>query len=131
MRSTSLFARPVVCAFCVVGFALVLSLGCGTTTHDPKATFGTSFTPPALNAIDPNTVPVNSTPFVMTLNGHNFGRDAIVFWNNVPHMARFVSSTQLQVSVTADDLTIFGLVQVYVQTAGMTSNTVDFDVTAN
>lgn len=131
MRSTSLFARPTVCAFCVVGFALALSLGCGTTTHDPKATFGTSFTPPALNAIDPNTVPVNSTPFVITLNGRNFGRDAIVFWHNVPHMARFVSSTELQVSVTADDLTIFGLVQVYVQTGGMTSNTVDFDVTAN
>jgi hypothetical protein len=131
MRSTSLFARPVVCAFCVVGFALALSLGCGTTTHDLKATFGTSFTPPALNAIDPATVPVNSTPFVLTLKGHNFGRDAIVFWHNVPHTARFVSSTELQVSVTADDLTIFGLVQVYVQTGGMTSNTVDFDVTAN
>jgi hypothetical protein len=131
MRSTSLFARPMVCAFCVVGFALALSLGCGTTPHDLKATFGTSSTPPALNAIDPHTVPVNSTPFVLTLNGHNFGRDAIVFWNNAPHMARFVSSTELQVSVTADDLTIFGLVQVYVQTGGMTSNTVDFDVTAN
>jgi IPT/TIG domain len=131
MRSTNLFARPVVCAFCVVGFALALSLGCGTNTHDQKATFGTSFTPPALNAIDPATVPVNSTPFVMTLKGHNFGRDAIVFWHNVPHTARFVSSTELQVSVTADDLTIFGLVQVYVQTGGMTSNTVDFDVTAN
>ena len=65
MRSTSLFARPIVCAFWVVGFALALSLGCGTTTHDLKATFGTSFTPPALHAIDPNTVPVNSTPFVM------------------------------------------------------------------
>jgi hypothetical protein len=131
MRSTGLFARPMFCAFCVVGFALTLSLGCGTATHDLKATFGTSFTAPALNAIAPNTVPVNSSPFVMTLNGHNFGRDAIVFWNNVPHMARFVSSTELQVSVTADDLTIFGLVQVYVQSGGMTSNTVDFDVTAN
>ena len=41
-----------------------------------------------------------------------------VFWHNIPHMARFVSSTELQVSVTADDLTIFGLVQVYVQTGG-------------
>lgn len=131
MRSTSLFARPVICAFCVVGFAVALSLGCGTTTHDLKATFGTSFTPPALNAIDPSTVPLNSSPFVMTLNGHNFGRDAVVFWQNVPHTARFVSSTELEVSVTAEDLTIFGLVQVYVQTGGMTSNTVDFDVTAN
>lgn len=131
MRSTTRFARPMVCAFCIAGFAVVLSLGCGTTTHDQKAAFGTSFTPPALNALDPHTVPVNSTPFVMTLHGQNFGGDAIVFWNNVPHMARFVSSTELNVSITADDLTIFGLVQVYVQTAGMTSNTVDFDVTAN
>lgn len=131
MRSTRLFARPMVYAFCVVGFALVLSVGCGTATHDLKATFGTGFTPPALNALDPNTVPVNSTPFVMTLNGHNFNRDAVVFWNNVPHTALFVSSTELQVSITADDLTIFGLVQVYVQTSGMTSNTVHFDVTAN
>jgi len=131
MRFARLFVRRMVCAFCVVGFALVLSLGCGTTTHGPKDTFGTSFTPPALNAMDPNTVPAHSTPFVMTLNGHNFAPDAIVFWNNVPHVARFVSSTQLQVSITADDLTIFGLVQVYVRTAGRTSNTVDFDVTAN
>jgi hypothetical protein len=131
MRSTSLIARPMVYAFCVVGFAVVLSVGCGTATHDLKATFGTSVTPPALKALDPNTVPVNSTPFVMTLNGHNFNRDSVVFWNNVPHTARFVSPTELQVSITADDLTIFGQVQVYVQTSGMTSNTVDFDVTAN
>ena len=109
---------------------VALTVGCGASGHDPKATFGTSFNPPALTALEPNTVPVNSTPFVMIVNGNNFGRDAIVFLNNVPHMARFVSPTQLQISVTADDLTIFGLVQVYVQTVGMTSNTVDFDVTA-
>jgi IPT/TIG domain len=117
MRSASLF------------LVVALTLGCGT--RDPKTMFGTSFNPPALTMLEPGTVPVNSTPFVMTVNGNNFGRDAVVFWNNVPHTARFLSPTQLQVSVTADDLTIFGLVQVYVQTAGMTSNTVDFDVTAN
>ena len=112
------------CLFLVV----VLSLGCGT--RDPKTMFGSSFNPPALTALTPGTVPVNSTPFVLTVNGNNFGRDAVVFWNNVPHLARFLSSTQLQVQITADDLTIFGLVPVYVQTAGLTSNTVDFDVTA-
>lgn len=107
---------------------VVLSVGCGT--RDPKTTFSTSFNPPALTALAPNTVPVNSTPFVLTVTGNNFGVDAIVFWNNVPHTARFLSPTQLQVSVTADDLTIFGQVPVYVQTAGMKSNTVNFDVTA-
>lgn len=109
---------------------VALTVGCGASGHDPKATFGTSFNPPALTALAPNTVPVNSTPFVLTVTGNNFGSDAIVFWNNAPHMARVMSATQLQVSVTADDLTIFGQVPVYVQTAGMKSNTVNFDVTA-
>ena len=108
---------------------VALTLGCGT--RDPKTMFGTRFNPPALMALAPNAAPVNSSPFVLTVTGSNFGRDAIVFWNNVPHSSRFLSSTQLQVSLTADDLTSFGLVQVFVQTAGMTSNTVDFDVTAN
>ena len=108
---------------------VALTLGCGT--RDPKTMFGTSFNPPAVMSLAPNTAPVNSSPFVLTVTGHNFGRDAIVFWNNVPHTARFLSQTQLQVSVTADDLTTFGLIQVFVQTAGLTSNTVDFDVTAN
>jgi hypothetical protein len=120
---------PMLRAFRKLGLVLALTLGCGT--RDPKTTFSTSFNPPALATLEPSTVPVNSQPFVLTVNGHNFGRDAIVFWNNVPHNARFLSPTQLQVSVTADDLTIFGLVQVYVQTAGMRSNTLDFDVTAN
>jgi len=109
---------------------VALTVGCGASGRDPKATFGTSFNPPALTVLDPNTVPVNSTPFVMTLNGANFGADAIVFWNRVPHTARVLSRTQLQVSITNDDLTTFGLVPVYVQTAGMTSNTVTFSVTA-
>ncbi len=139
MRSASLFRCPtlrprpgkLLRAFRNLGFvlAVVFPLGCGT--RDPKILFGTSFNPPALTTLEPATVPVNSTPFVLTVNGKNFGADAVVFWNNVPNMARFMSSTQLQVSITADDLTTFGLVKVYVQTAGMTSNTVDFDVTAN
>lgn len=113
-----------------VGFAVIFTLGCGTSMRDPKVGFGTSFTPPALMSLAPNSVPVNSTPFVMTVTGNNFGRDAVVFWNNVPQSTRFVSATQLQVSITADDLMQFGLAHVYVRTAAMTSNTVDFEVTA-
>jgi hypothetical protein len=108
---------------------VVLTLGCGT--RDPKTMFGTSFNPPALTALAPNSVPVNSVPFVMTVNGKNFGTDAILFWNNIPHFTRFVSADELQVSITSDDLSQFGLAHVYIQTGGRTSNTVDFDVTAN
>jgi hypothetical protein len=122
MRST--------CLLLAVVFSLVFSLACGTPGVNPNVSFGTHFSPPALTMLEPNTVPVNSTPFVMTVNGQNFGADSIVFWNNVPQSTRFMSATQLQVSITANDLTTFGLIQVHVQTAGQTSNTVTFDVTA-
>ena len=109
---------------------LVFTLGCGTPGRDPKVSFTTNFSPPALTTLVPNTVPVNSSPFVLTVNGNNFGRDAIVFWNSVPQRTSFVSATELQVSITVEDLTTFGFAQVFVQTAGLTSNTVDFNVTA-
>jgi hypothetical protein len=110
--------------------AVLLTVSCGSPMHDPKVAFGTNFSPPALTTLEPNIVPVNSTPFVMIVNGNNFGRDAVVFWNHVPQSTRFVSNTQLQVAITADDLTQFGMAQVYVLTGGLTSNTVDFNVTA-
>jgi outer membrane usher protein FimD/PapC len=122
MRSASLWL--------VVVFFVVFTWGCGTPGRDPKVTFTTNFSPPALTTLEPNTVPVNSSPFAMIVNGNNFGRDAIVFWNNVPQRTLFVSSTQLQVSITVEDLMQFGFAQVFVQTAGLTSNTVDFNVTA-
>jgi hypothetical protein len=109
--------------------AILVTVGCGTAgMHDPK--FSTSFTPPALMELSPSTVPVNSTPFVMTVNGNNFGTDAVVFWNDMPQNTRFVSSKQLLVSITDTDLTQFGLAHVFVRTAGLTSNTLDFDVSA-
>ena len=110
--------------------AVVLTLGCGTAGRDPKVTFSANFSPPALTTLVPSTVPVNSSPFTMTVSGNNFGADAIVFWNGVPQATRFVSPTQLQVLITVQDLSVFGFVQVYVQTAGLTSNAVDFNVSA-
>jgi hypothetical protein len=110
--------------------AVVFSVGCGSAMHDPKVTFGTNFNPPALTTLVPNTVPVNSSPFVMTVNGNNFGADAVVFWNNVPQSTRFLSATELQVVLTVADLEQFGMAHVYVQTGGLTSNTVDFNVAA-
>ena len=120
--------KSVICgSFLVV---LAFTLACGTAMHDPKVTFGTSFNPPGLTTLEPTAAPVNSSPFTLIVTGKNFGLDAVVFWNNTPQSTRFVSDAQLQVAITVEDLTQFGLAQVYVQTAGLTSNTVNFDVTA-
>lgn len=111
--------------------AILLTVGCGAPgIRDPKVTFGTGFSPPAVMALSPSTVPVNSTPFIMTVSGNNFGTDAVVFWNNMPQSTRFLSSTQLLVAITDADLTQFGLAHVFVRTGGLTSNTLDFDVSA-
>jgi hypothetical protein len=112
--------------------ASLLTLGCGLggpASHDPH-TVVALFAPPAVTTLIPNSVPVNSVAFTMTINGSNFTTDAVVFWNNAPQFTTFVTSNQLMVAVTAEDLMFWGMVPVYVRTGGMNSNTVDFDVAA-
>jgi IPT/TIG domain len=114
---------------CVLLMSL-LTLACGAGSGAPSrglhAAF--AFTPPAIAALSPNSQPVNSAPFAMTVTGTNFGTDAVVFWNGNPQQTMFVSSTQLLVAITDTDLLFTGLVHVFVRSGGMNSNTVDFDV---
>jgi hypothetical protein len=119
------------------GFLLVslLAIGCGTPglNHDPAGHDPLKvvvFSPPAISELIPNSVPVNSVPFTMTVNGSNFGTDSLVFWQGTPQSTFFVTSSQLLVKVTDTDLDFMGLVPIYVLTGGQNSNTVDFDVTA-
>jgi hypothetical protein len=108
-----------------------LGVGCGagtrTPSNDPRAGFG--FSPPSINALTPNSSPVNSVPFTMTIQGSNFGTDAVVFWNGTAQHTTFISSSQLLVTVTDTDLMFAGLTQVFVRTGGLNSNTLDFNVT--
>ena len=114
-----------------IGFLLLglVTLGCGNGpgNHDPRMV-ATGFSPPAITELTPNTVPVNSVPFTMTINGGNFGTDTVVFWNGNPQFTTFITAQQIMVAVTANDLNFWGQVPVYVRTGGMNSNTVDFSV---
>jgi hypothetical protein len=106
----------------------LFSLGCGNAAGgDPFVTTG-NVAPPAIAALTPNSVPVNSVSFSMAINGSNFHTDAVVFWHGTPRFTRFVSATQLLVTVTQVDLQYAGLVPIYVRTSGQNSNTVDFNV---
>ena len=116
--------------FTGLSLAILLTVGCGAGGRDPNTTFGIGFTPPALMELTPKSVPVNSVPFTLIVNGANFGPDAVVFWNDAPQSTRFLSPQQLQVAVTEADLMQFGLAHIFVRTGGLNSNTVDFDVTA-
>jgi IPT/TIG domain len=116
----------------VLRLAVLVMIGCGAGSgnRDPGIKLAVPPLPPAIAELAPNSVRVNSVPFIMTVNGVNFGTDSIVFWNGVPHTTTVVTSKQLMVALPDTDLNIFGLVPLFVRTAGLNSNTVDFDVTA-
>jgi hypothetical protein len=112
--------------------ASLMMIGCGNGSmgkSDPP-TMGTVFAPPAITQLSPTSVPVDSVPFVLTVNGSNFNTDAVVFFSGVAQHTVFITSGQLMVNLTPTDLQFTGLAPVYVRTLGQNSNTVDFDVTA-
>jgi hypothetical protein len=116
-RFTSLF---------IVLFAFI---GCGTNSGtNTHSLVGSGLFPPAVTFLEPQTAPVDSVAFSMTIVGNNFGPDAIVFWNGIPAHTTPVNSQQLIADITVEDLQIAGFVPVYVRTQGQNSNTVNFDV---
>ena len=115
--------------YCVLLLISLFCIGCGSPSanHDPLRV--SMFAPPAITTLTPNSVPVNSVPFTMTVNGSNLGTDAVVFWNGSPLSTRFVTSSQVFAQLQPTNLQFAGLVPVYVRTGGLNSNTVDFKVT--
>jgi hypothetical protein len=111
----------------------IMMIGCGSGSRDPNGMNGTlkgfGFSPPSITTLTPNSVPVNSVPFTMTITGQNFGTDAIAFWNGTPVFTRFVSSGEVMADLTSTNLMFAGPVHVYVRSGGLNSNTVNFDVT--
>jgi hypothetical protein len=123
--------QEVVMRYFGLVLASLLLIGCGTSgsSHgDPAKVFISS--PPSIAELTPGSVPVNSVPFTMTINGGNFLPDAVAFWQGTPQSTLFVTPNQLSVKLTNTDLTFMGMVPVYVRTGGQNSNTVDFEVTA-
>jgi hypothetical protein len=123
--------QEVVMRYFGLVLASLLLIGCGTpgsSKSDPLREFVSS--PPSIAELTPGSVPVNSVPFTMTINGSNFLPDAVVFWQGTPQSTLFVTPNQLMVKLTDTDLMFMGMVPVYVRTGGQNSNTVDFEVTA-
>ena len=110
---------------------ILCTAGCGAGygNRDQNLHLGVALSTPSIAVLTPNSVPVNSVPFTVTINGNNFGTDAIVFWNGTPLRTIFISSSQLMADLSPTDLMFVGLVRVSVRTGGKNSNTVTFDVT--
>jgi hypothetical protein len=79
-------------------------------THD-MGTASAELTPgtaPILTSITPASVTVGSGGFTLTLSGSNFLPTSKVLWNGSPRPAKFDSSSQLEATISAQDVLFLG-----------------------
>ena len=75
------------------------------TIFNPQATIST---------LTPNTAQVGTPSFTLTVDGVNFVSGAMIRWNGQPKSTTFISNSQLQSTITTEDLAVSGEINVSV-----------------
>lgn len=88
---------------------------------------------PSITSLSPSSLTVGASPQNLTINGTGFISTSAVTFNGIARIATYVSSTQLTISLTADDLATadsFPVVVTNPAPGGGPSNSVNFTVLA-
>lgn len=86
---------------------------------------------PAITDLNPDSATVGGTAFTLTVNGTDFVWGSVVRWNGADRGTAFVSSTQLQATITTADIATAGIATVTVFSpapGGGTSNALTFTI---
>lgn len=84
--------------------------------------------PPVITTLSPASILSGSAGFTLSVNGQNFGSDAVVFWGTTALITTVVSANQVTAPVTDAMVLASGAVNVTVQSGGQTSNPVPFGI---
>jgi Tol biopolymer transport system component len=88
---------------------LLLVAGCGGSSRNP---FNDT---PAIIALFPSSATAGGQPFTLSIAGTGFFAGSVAYWNNSPRTTTFdPASSQLSVSITAQDIAAAGTAQVVV-----------------
>jgi hypothetical protein len=113
-------------------FRLFLNNGFVRVATSPTFTVDASISPvPVVNSMSPTDAVAGSAPLTVTVFGSRFVASSVVAWNGSARPTTFVSSTQLQATISADDLAVAGAIPVTVVTpapGGGTSAATTFTV---
>lgn len=112
---------------CLTVFGLLLALGlagCGGYGSGPM----NGAAVPSISQLAPGSVVHGSATFSMTVNGANFGTDAVVYFNGNPIQTAYGTTTQVTAQVPAADVTAAAMVPVYVRTNAQNSNSMTFTI---
>jgi hypothetical protein len=107
-------------SFPTFSLALVIALsGCSggggpapSTTEQAPSTQNNPM--PSISSMSPSSATVGASSTTVTITGSGFVQGSTVEWNQSSRPTTFVSSTQLQVTVTAADLAASGTAQISV-----------------
>jgi len=95
---------------------IALTLACG---YSAKTTPPAAGTMPAIAQLNPDSATAGGAAFTLTVNGSNFGTQAVVNWNGTAQSATtYVSAGQLTVMIPASLIENSGTVQVTVTNPG-------------
>jgi hypothetical protein len=96
---------------------IALTLGCGYSSKTATPVAGTM---PTIAQLNPTDATAGGAAFTLTVNGTNFNSNASVNWNGSSQSAgtKYVSGSQLTVSVPASAIMSAGTVQVTVTNPG-------------
>jgi hypothetical protein len=86
---------------------------------------------PVLTVLSPDNVVEDSGAFTLTIFGNNFVATPTVLFNNLTHLATFVSATKITTTINGTDIANPGTATVVVRNPdGKTSNTLTFTILA-
>jgi trimeric autotransporter adhesin len=110
----------------VVVLLTLLTLGCGYGSMHNYGTMAASNA--QVMQVVPAAVSAGAPSFMLTVNGSGFSMNSVVYWNGMPLSTKFLTSNQLVASVPASLVASPETVQVYVNSNGAASNTMNVTV---
>jgi len=110
--------------FLVLAVSLALaSAGCGYSSRNYMGNGALQIT-----QLMPNSESHGSGDFTLIVTGSGFATGAVVYWGVSPQATTYVSATEVTAKIPAADIANAGMVQVYVLSAGMSSNSLTFTI---
>jgi IPT/TIG domain len=105
----------------------LLEIGCGygsnyNSTPSPMSAV------PNISGLAPNSATAGGAGFVLTVNGSNFGGDAVVYWNSTVRATTYISGSQIMANIASADVATAGVAMVYVHSGGQNSNMMNFTI---
>lgn len=92
-----------------------LTVACG---YSSKTTPPVAGSVPTIAALSPASMTAGGSAFTLTVNGTNFGSQAVVNWNGAARATTFVSGNQVTAAIPAADVATAGSAAVTVTNPG-------------